>query len=196
LFGINNPDLRPESAWQYEMGTRKRLRSGGQVEFSVFRIDADDLIVLRPRPAGVPGPPKQLANAGQATRDGFEVGARWPAGVRTALYANFSYLDPGEIREQTVGRKLAVGVDQRLGHWMLSGDLQYVDRLFDYDQTNTLVKVPAFTVVNVKASRPLARGARLGIVVENLFNHSYRVDPAYPYPMPGRSVRLQLEKSW
>lgn len=196
LFGINNPDLKPESAWQYEMGARKRLPSGGQVEFTLFRIEADDLIVLRPRPAGVPGLPKQLAISGTVTRDGFEVGARWPAGVRTALYANFSYLDPGEIREQTVGRKLAVGVDHRLGQWMLSGDLQYVDRLFDYDQTNTLVKVPAFTVVNLKASRPFAHGARLGIVVENLFNHTYRVDPAYPYPMPGRSVRLQLERAW
>ena len=197
LFGINNPDLRPESAWQYEMGARKRLRSGGQVEFSLFRIDADNLIVKRPRPADAPpGPLLQLANAGQATRDGFEVGARWPAGVRTALYANFSYLDPGEIKEQTVGRKLALGVDHRLGQWMLSSDLQYVGHLFDYDQTNTLVKVPAFTVVNFKASRPFAHGARLGIVLENLFNHTYRVDPAYPYPMPGRSVRLQLEKAW
>jgi iron complex outermembrane receptor protein len=196
LFGINNPDLKPESAWQYEIGARKRLPSGAQVEISAFRINADDLIVLRPRPAGVPGLPKQLANAGKVTRDGFEVGARWPVGVRTALYANFSYLDPGEIKEQTVGRKLALGIDQRLGQWLLSGDLQYVDRLFDYDQTNTLVKVPAFTVVNVKASRPLAHEARLGIVVENLFNHTYRVDPAYPYAMPGRSVRLQLEKAW
>ena len=196
LFGINNPDLNPESAWQYEIGARKRLPSGAQVEISAFRINADDLIVLRPRPAGVPGLPKQLANAGKVTRDGFEVGARWPAGARTALYANFSYLDPGEIKEQTVCRKLALGIDHRLGQWLLSGDLQYVDRLFDYDQTNTLVKVPAFTVVNVKASRPLAHEARLGIVVENLFNHTYRVDPAYPYAMPGRSVRLQLEKAW
>jgi iron complex outermembrane receptor protein len=196
LFGINNPDLQPESAWQYELGARKRLPSGGQVELSLFRINADDLIVLRPRPAGVPGPPVQYANAQDVTRQGVEVGARWPAGVRTALYANFSYLDPGVVREQTVGRKLAVGVDHRLGQWMLSGDVQYVARLFDYDQTNTLVKVPAFTVVNLKASRPLTHGSRIGLVVENLFDRTYRVDPAYPYPMPGRAIRLQVEKSW
>ena len=196
LFGINNLNLQPESAWQYEVGARKRLPSGAQVELSLFRIDADDLIVLRPRPAGVPGLPKQLANAGKVTRDGFEVGARWPAGVRTALYANFSYLDPGEIREQTVGRKLALGVDHRLGQWLLSGDIEYIDRLFDFDQTNALIEVPAFTVVNLKASRPFANGARIGLVMENLFDRSYRVDPAYPYPMPGRAVRLQMEKSW
>jgi len=196
LFGINNPDLKPESAWQYEIGARKRLPSGAQVEISAFRINADDLIVLRPRPAGVPGLPKQLANAGKVMRDGFDLGARWPAGERTALYANFSYLDPGAIEEQTVGRKLALGADHRLGQWMLSGDVQYVSHLLDYDQTNALVKVPAFTVVNLKASRPLAPGAKLGLVVENLLNHGYRVDPAYPYPMPGRAVRLQLEKSW
>ncbi len=194
LFGINNPNLQPESAWQYEMGMRKRFPSGAEMEFSLFRIDAEDLIVLRPRSDGSPG--VQYANAKDVRREGFEIGGRWPAGASTALYANLSYLDPGDVKEQTVGRKLAVGVDHRLGQWLLSGDVQYVARLFDYDQTNTLVKLPAFTLVNLKASRPFAHGMRLGIVVENLFNHSYRVDPAYPYPMPGRAVRLQMEKSW
>ena len=197
LFGINNPDLMPETAWQYETGVRRTTRSGAQYELSLFRINSDNLIVLRPRPAGAPpGPPLQLANAGRATREGFEIGGRWPAGTRTALYANCSYLDPGEIREQTIGNKLAVGVDHRIGKWMLSGDLEYVSRLFDYDETSTLVKVPAFTVVNVKALRDLPGQAKLGLVIENLFNRTYRADPAYPYPMPGRSIRLQLEKPW
>jgi len=196
LFGINNPDLAPESAWQYEVGARRRLPSGAQVEISLFRIDAEDLIVLRPRPAGVPGLPVQYANAQEVTREGFEVGARWPAGLNTALYANVSYLDPGEVKEQTVGRKLAAGVDHRSGQWLLSGDIEYIDQLFDYDQTNALVEVPAFMVVNLKASRPLANGAKIGLVIENLFDRTYRVDPAYPYPMPGRAVKLQLEKSW
>ncbi|UCC67995.1 MAG: TonB-dependent receptor [Armatimonadota bacterium] len=196
LFGINNPNLQPESAWQYEVGGRRRWSSGAQVELSLFRIRADDLIVLRPRPAGVPGLPVQYANAQDVTRNGFEVGARWPAGLDTACYANFSHLNPGEVKEQTVGRKLAAGVDRRSGRWLLSGDIEYIDRLFDYDQTSTLVQVPAFTVVNLKASRSLAYGAKLGLVIENLFDRTYRVDPAYPYPMSGRAVRLQLEKSW
>jgi iron complex outermembrane receptor protein len=194
LFGINNPDLQPESAWQYEVGARRLLPSGAQMEFSIFRIDAEDLIVLRPRPAGVPG--LQYANAQNVTREGFEVGARWPAGLNTALYANFSYLDPGDVKEQTAGRKLAAGVDHRTDRWLLSGDIEYVDRLFGFDQTNTLVEVPAFTVVNLKASRPLTNNAKTGLVIENILDRTYRVDPAYPYPMPGRSVRLQVEKSW
>jgi outer membrane cobalamin receptor len=51
-------------------------------------------------------------------------------------------------------------------------------------------------VVNLKASRPLTKSARIGLVIENLFDRTYRVDPAYPYPMPGRAVRLQLEEEW
>jgi outer membrane receptor protein involved in Fe transport len=196
LFGINNPDLEPESAWQYEVGARRRLPSGAHLELSLFRINADGLIVLRPRPAGVPGPPLQLANARDVTRDGFEISGRWPAGLNTALYANFSYLEPGDIKEQTVGRKLAAGVDHRIGQWLLSGDIEYIDWLFDYDQTSALVAVPAFVVVNLKASRPFAEAARVGLVIENLFDRGYRVDPAYPYPMPGRSVRLQVERAW
>ena len=196
LFGINNPDLAPESAWQYEVGARMCLPSGAQVEMSLFRIDADSLVVLRPRPEGVPGPPLQYSNALEARREGFEIGARWPAGLNTALYANFSHLDPGEVKEQTVGRKLAAGVDHRIGQWLLSADLEYVARLFDYDQTNALMEVPAFTVVNLKATRPLGRGAKVGLVIENLFDRTYLVDPTYPYPMPGRAVKLQLEKSW
>lgn len=196
LFGINNPDLQPESAWQYEVGARRLLPSGAQMGFSLFRIDAEGLIVLRPRPAGVRGPPVQYANAQDVTRKGFEVGARWPAGINTALYANFSYLNPGGAKQQTAGRKLAAGVDHRTGRWLLSGDIEYADRLFGFDQTNTLVEVPAFTVVNLKASRRLTDGAKIGLVIENILDRTYRADPAYPYPMPGRAVRLQVEKSW
>jgi len=50
--------------------------------------------------------------------------------------------------------------------------------------------------VNLKASRRRANGGKIGVVIENLFDRTYRVDPAYPYPMPGRALRLQLEKSW
>jgi iron complex outermembrane receptor protein len=193
LFGINNPNLQPESAWQYEVGARRQRPSGAQVELSLFRIDAEDLVVLRPRPSGTG---VQYQNAQDVTREGLEVGARWPAGLSTALYANFSYLDTGVVKEQTVGRKLAAGVDHRVHQWLLSGDIEYIDRLFDCDQTNALVEVPALTVVDLKVSRPLADGTRIALAIQNLFDRTYRVDPAYPYPMPGRAFRLLLEKPW
>lgn len=197
LFGINNPELAPEEVWQYELGVRRALKGGGQAELALFRIDAANLILEGPRPAGAaPGPPKQLMNVAEARREGFEIGVRHPLGPRTAVYANFSYLDPGDVKLQTVGRKLAVGVDRRVGKWTLSGDLLYVARLYDLDQTNTLVEVPSFAVVNLKAARSLAPGLRAGIVVENLFDRDYRADPAYPYPMPGRTFRFQLETDW
>lgn len=197
LFGINNPELLPEEAWQYEIGARRKLAGGGQVEITVFHIDADSLIVLRPRPAEAPpGPAMMLQNVGEATRDGFEVGLRQPAGKQTAVYANFSYLDPGEIKEQTVGRKFAAGVDHRLGKWLISGDVEYLARLFDYDETSTLVKVPSFTVVNLKAARSLNAGWRAGLVIENIFDREYRVDPAYPYDMPGRAFRFEISRDW
>lgn len=197
LFGINNPDLQPESAWQFEVGARRALRGKGQLQLGVFRIDAEDLIVLGPRPAEAPpGPPLQLQNAGDVTRFGFEIGAREPVGKRTAAYVSFSYLDPGDIKEQTVGRKLAAGVDHRTGRWLLSLDVEYVADLYDFDQTNTLVRVPAFTVVNARVSYPLARGRRAALVVQNLFDKDYRVDPAYPFPMPGRSVRFDIAQEW
>jgi iron complex outermembrane receptor protein len=197
LFGINNPKLLPEQAWQYEMGVRRSLPHGAQVEASVFLVDAESLIVLGPRPADAPpGPPVQWANTGKVRRHGLEVGVRKPLSRRTAVYANCSYLDPGEVKLQTVGRKLTAGVDHRVGEWTVSGDLEYVDRLYDLDHTNTLVQVPSFLIVNLKATREVAPGLRLGIVAENLFDRTYSVDPAYPYPMPGRSVRLQAEQTW
>lgn len=194
LFGINNPDLQPESAWQFEIGGKKRLTGGGILEISAFRIKADGLVVERPRPEGVPGGPIQLTNAGQVTRYGFEAGGRWPINPSTAIYANFSHLRPGSIKEQTVGRKLALGIDREIGKWTLAGDLQYIDRLFDYDQTNTLVRVPSFTVVSVKAVTPVQGDGQLSVIVANLFNTSYRVDPAYPYPMQPRYFGLQYER--
>lgn len=197
LFGVNNPDLRPETVLQYEVGARRSLAGGGQFDVSVFQLHSDNLIIQAPRPATAPpGPPLQLQNVGDVTRRGFELGLRRPVSTDTAVYANFSYLNPGDIKAQTVGRRLAAGVDHRSGKWMLSGDVEYVDRLFDYDQTNTLVEVPSFIVVNLKVTRPLSQGVRAGLVVENLFDRTYRVDPAYPYPMPGRAIRVVWEMGW
>lgn len=197
LFGVNNPGLAPESVWQYEVGARRELPGGGQLEVALFRIRAKDLIVLAPRPPeAMPGTLTMWQNVGRATRDGLEVSVRRPVGPRAAVYGSYSHLDPGEVKVYTVGRKLVAGLDYRVEEWTLSGDLQWAARLFGLDQTNTLVKVPSFVVVNLKASRPLAGGARAALVVENVFDREYRVDPAYPYPMPGRALRLMLEHAW
>jgi len=45
----------------------------------------------------------------------------------------------------------------------------------------------------MKAVYDLGKGLEAYLVIDNLFNTTYRTDPAYPFPMPGRQVRFGLQ---
>jgi iron complex outermembrane receptor protein len=85
----------------------------------------------------------------------------------------------------------------------VSGSLAYVSSQFmDNDEPNTLGnKIPAYTVVDLKATRDFGR-VRIGFAVNNLFDekyYNYAVRSAFTpdryavYPLPGRTLGLSAE---
>ena len=85
----------------------------------------------------------------------------------------------------------------------VSGALSYVSSQYmDNDEPNTLsARIPAYTVVDLKATREFGR-VKVGFSVNNLFDekyYTYAVRSAFTpdryavYPLPGRTVSLSAE---
>lgn len=194
LFKTNNPALQPERLWQYEVGINQRRPGGLELDLALFAARAQGLITLSPRIPPVPDMPAlQWHNSPATTIKGVEASVRHRPTQGLRGYANFTVLDPGALRAGNMRRKLSLGLDWVHPQWRLYGDLTWVSGLYGFDAKNRLVRLRSFWVAQAKIVRPLRGGLEAYLVVDNLFNTSYRTDAAYPFPMPGRQVRVGLQ---
>ena len=91
---MENPDLKPLTAYNYEVGMRVRSPKGHSLDLSVFQIDVKDEIVQ----TALPGNQTTYSNAGKTEKRGLELtGAVVPVdglaigGAYT--YSHFKYVD-------------------------------------------------------------------------------------------------------
>jgi len=194
VFPTSNANLNPERLWQYEVGVNSRNKTGLEIDTALFATRASGLIALGPRSPQVPGlSPVQLRNSPSTTIKGIEVSLRQSLRNGVGGYANFTVLDPGEVRAGNFRRKLSFGVDRVFERLSVYTDLSWVSGLTGLDAKNRMVKLPSFWVAQMKAVYDLGKGLEAYLVIDNLFNTTYRTDPAYPFPMPGRQVRFGLQ---
>jgi len=196
LFKVNNPLLQPERLWQYEVGINQRRAGGLELDLALFSTRAQGLIVMSPRiPPVQDMPALQWHNSPATTIKGIEASVRHRPIQGLGGYANFTVLDPGAVRAGNMHRKLSLGIDWVHAQWRLYGDLTWVSGLYGFDAKNALVRLRSFWVAQAKIVRPLRSGLEAYLVVDNLFNTSYRTDAAYPFPMPGRQIRVGLQNT-
>ena len=84
--GLINPDIQPETGWNYELGARGRLLDGKLfVDVTAYRMEVRNLLV----PQRV-GPDIFVGrNAGRTRHDGLEASAQWAFWQRPAGQASF-----------------------------------------------------------------------------------------------------------
>ena len=74
-FGFDgNPDLKPETSENLEVGARRRISDDQSLDVSVFRNNLDDLIVFQPQPTPTNPFGGENANVGSARVKGIEFG--------------------------------------------------------------------------------------------------------------------------
>lgn len=91
---VENPDLRPLTAYNYETGLKARFPEGHSIDLSVFRIDVEDEIVQ----TALPGNQTDYSNAGRTEKLGVEfTGSIAPAEGASLggsyTYSHFKYKD-------------------------------------------------------------------------------------------------------
>lgn len=209
--------LRPQTARAYEIGYETRPASGW-LRATLFVIDVTDEIHLDAFSTGIGN-----TNLPPLRRRGLELEGRWPAFRTLTLGAAYSYtearfregaLPGGPFTQQGVAiagkavplvprHKASLTASWAIdGRTRLNAAVAYVGAQFmDNDEGNTGVRIPAYTVADLKLVH--RRGPwRASAAVNNLTNEKYYnyavrsqfvPDRYNAYPLPERNFTMTLE---
>lgn len=177
MFPPQNPNLQPESMWNYELAFSQRLMEG-QLYYGVnlFYIDAKNLIQTLPNPLGS-GMLNQ--NTGKIENTGVELQAAYRINRAWSVDGNYSYLHMAHPVIAAPEHKLYAGANFSQGRWNVSTGLQYIAGL--YTQTDPVV-TENFVLWNVRASFRATRWLDIWARGENLLAQRYEINAGYPMP--------------
>ncbi len=189
---MGNPDLDPETAWEYELGASLAVGSRLQVEMTGFRRDAEDLIA----PGVSPTNPVfgSMVNVKRARTWGSEasIGVRVCRAVNAG--ASYTWLHP---EDRSTGKFLPAAVRHQLSGYLLLEPLpetklrldgRYARHYSDADAPGGVGSRQdlSYTVFDLTLTRPVYLGDVLALDltlgVKNLFDRDYEVNPGYPMP--------------
>ena len=177
MFPPQNPDLQPESMWNYELAFSQRLMDGRLTYgINLFYIDGKNLIMTLPNPNGS-GMLNQ--NSGEIKNTGVEVQANFRINHLWSLEGNYSYLHMENPIIAAPEHKLYTGVYFSHGRWNISTGLQYIAGL--YTQTDPVL-TEEFVLWNLRASFQVSRQIDIWARGENLLAQHYEINAGYPMP--------------
>ena len=178
MFPPQNPDLKPESMWNYELAFSQRLLEGRLMYgVNLFYIDGKNLIQTLPNPSGS-GMLNQ--NSGKIENSGIELSAAYRIDRMWSVDANYSFLHMENPVIAAPEHKLYAGANFSHGRWNLSTGLQYIDGLYTAVGENESKE--NFLLWNLRASYRICRGLGFWVKGENLLAQKYEINAGYPMP--------------
>ena len=183
MFPPQNPDLEPESLWNYELAFSQTL-AGGRVSYGVniFYTDGKNMIVAVPRDGATP----LNMNTGAIRNTGAEVQAAWRISRVWSVDANYSFL---HMENPVIGapeHKLYTGASFAKGRWQASTGVQYIGNLYTQVVTNGRGSniLEDFVLWNLFASFRITDWLSVWARGENLLAQKYEINAGYPMPGP------------
>ena len=188
MFPPKNPDLRPESMWNYELAFAQRLLDGRlSYGINVFYIAGKNLIVAVPRAGATP----LNMNTGKIDNTGVEVEAAYRIHPHWSVETNYSYLHMDNPVLGAPEHKFYAGAMFSKNRWTVSTGLQYVANLYtnvDHVQTED------FILWNINGSFKVTEWFDIWARGENLLAQRYEINAGYPMPkatiMAGINVKF------
>lgn len=179
MFPPQNPDLKPESMWNYEVALSQSLLDGRlNYGINLFYIDGKNLIMTLPNPGG-PGMLNQ--NTGEVDNCGVELQAAWRINRHWSVDGNYSYLHMKVPVIAAPEHKLYVGGQFTAGNrWSVSTGVQYIDGL--YTAVGERPTTESFVLWNVRARFSATKWLDLWLRGENLLAQKYEINAGYPMP--------------
>ena len=178
MFPPQNPDLLPESMWNYELAFSQRLMEG-RLTYGVnlFYIDGKNLIQTLPNPNGS-GMLNQ--NSGEIENTGVEIQAAYRINRHWSVDGNYSFLHMENPVIAAPEHKLYAGANFSHGRWNVSTGVQYIADLFTAvgDQPET----EDFVLWNLRASFRACKWLDIWARGENLLAQEYEINAGYPMP--------------
>ena len=170
---IPNPDLRPESAWSWDIGIRQSFGEYHHVECSFFQSDYEDMIEPVINFLGT----IQYQNFVRARIRGVECFAEsWHWRRRLGLRGSLTWMDPENLktgetlpyRPRFSGNVEAI---LKLGDFRLSAEYQYASRIENVEIRPLDPRVPT-KLAHIRAEYAW-REFRVQVAVTNLLNYHY-----------------------
>lgn len=182
MFPPQNPDLQPESMWNYELGFSQHLMEGClSYGVNLFYIDGKNLIVTLPNPSGS-GMLNQ--NSGTIKNSGIELQAAYRINRTWSVDGNYSFLHMENPVIAAPEHKLYAGANFYHGRWNVSTGLQYIKGLYTAVGENESKE--SFVLWNLRASLRVLNWLDIWARGENLLAQKYEINAGYP--MPGATV--------
>lgn len=178
MFPPQNPDLKPESMWNYEIAMSQTLLNGRlNYGVNVFYIDGKDLIMLLPNPHGS-GMLNQ--NSGNIENAGVELQAAYRINTVWSVDANYSFLHMEKPMIAAPEHKLYVGAGYTKGRWSVFTGLQYIAGL--YTSVGERPVTEDFVLWNLRGQFSATKWLTLWARGENLLAQKYEINAGYPMP--------------
>ena len=185
LFPPQNPDLEPESLWNYELSFSQAIFDGRlHYGINLFHMDVKNTIQALPK-----GGRPLNQNTGELKNSGIEVEASYLISKVFSVNGNYSYL---KMETPVVGapeHKAYLGGSFSSKGWHASTGLQYINSLYTTPKTEKPATVLAnpditedFLLWNARVSYQLTDMVQLWVNGDNLLNTKYQINAGYPMP--------------
>ena len=190
MFPPQNPDLQPESMWNYELAFSQRLMKG-RLTYGVnlFYIDGKNLIQTLPNPNGS-GMLNQ--NSGEIENAGVEIQAAYRINRQWSVDGNYSFLHMENPVIAAPEHKLYAEANFSHGRWNVSTGVQYIEGL--YTSVGENENKESFVLWNLRASFRACKWLDIWARGENLLAQKYEINAGYP--MPGATVMAGFNLSF
>lgn len=177
MFPPQNPDLKPEKLWNYELSFSQRLMDNRlSYGLNMFYINGENLIIRLPNPNGS-GMLNQ--NSGEIENWGAEANVGYQFNPVWSVMANYSWLHMENPVLASPEHKLYGGVNFRKGRWSASTGIQYVKGL--YTDLDAATK-ENFVLWDMQGSFKATNYLSFYVRGENLLAQRYEINAGYPMP--------------
>ena len=177
MFPPQNPDLKPEKLWNYELSFSQRLMENRlSYGVNVFYINGENLILRLPNPAGsgmLNQNSGEIENWGAEANIGYRFNSTW------GVTANYSWLHMENPVLASPEHKLYGGVNFRKGRWSASTGIQYVKGLYTDLDAETKEN---FVLWDMQGSFKATHYLSFYVRGENLLAQRYEIIAGYPMP--------------
>lgn len=196
---IPNPNLKEESAYNFEVGSKFGLSSGNSVELVLFDGEITNLIVEKI--VMEEGEEKeQMDNIGKARNFGAELSINLKPEKNTFISGSYTFLKAKNLSDNRVSDKLEfrpqhrarlqAGYNFEFG-LALSLTGNYVGQRSYLDDEGQDHGMPDYTVVDARLRQSLRDHLVLMVEAKNIFDKDYQTE--YGFPMPGRTLGAGME---
>jgi len=175
LFPAPNPNLRPETMWNYQATFHAQPSRRFRAWTTVYYASLRDLIVSLGN-----YPNMVTLNAGDAINRGIEFNSEWTPLGHVRVQGGYAYLQSTNLAPLVPANKLnySVAIPVR----GLTVDFSGITAGRRYSDTTHTAYLGGYTGATLRLGYPLGEHSTVFAVVDNLLDRRYEFLPGYPMP--------------